>query len=71
MSERAGISGCVEPDETAKLLILRQEEAITELNARIRARDAIMEAAIQEAAALHHSLNEMYLRMLRARFTRP
>ena len=58
-------------EETLKALVLRQEEAISELNERIRARDAIVEEAIREAAHLHHSLNEMYLRMMRARFTRP
>ena len=69
--QRAGISAGIEPDETLRVLIQRQEEAITELTGRLRARDELMEAAINEASVLHQSLNEMYLRMLRARWTRP
>jgi hypothetical protein len=51
-------------------MISSQEAAITELTNRLRARDALMEAAIKEAAELHRGLNEMYLRMLRSRMTR-
>jgi hypothetical protein len=58
-------------DETLKDLVLRQEEAITELNDEIRRRDEIILEAINEAASLHRTLNECWLRMLRARWTRP
>lgn len=58
-------------DETLKTLILRQEETITALSEEIKLRDSIVLEAIDEAAKLHQTLNECYLRMMRARITRP
>lgn len=57
-------------DETLLHMIATQEEAITDLNQSIRARDDLMRAAIKEVDELRNILSSTFLRMLAARMER-
>jgi hypothetical protein len=54
-------------DQELLAIIKSQEEAITELNSSILARDQMMREAIKEADDLHRTLSSTFLRMLATR----